>query len=461
MFYGCRSSLISFLAVVFLITAAVSAAPGPAAVQVSPEGLTIQAAVQEALRANPLIGAAMAGERVAEARVSESKAGRLPFLQLEQKFMHSDNPVFVFGSLLEQESFNAGYFDTRFLNDPPSMNNYRSSLNLRVPVFNKFRTSAAVEEAKIGRKQAAADTDWTRQQLRFQVIQAFYGVLVAQAREGVAAESVRAAEKEAGDISLMYDQGMAVKSDLLAMQVQLADFQQRHAQAQGAVKTSVAALNTVLARPISSPVVISGELRSKSFALPDVGELEKIALVSRPDYQKANHDISAMEQKLRAANGQWWPDLNVFAQVGRSSRNIVDGSSDFTVGAGLTFDILDFGRKPRIEQARAGTEAVRSKAMYQANSIRLEIAQSYEMFNTSRKQLEVAATAVEQASEALRIVRERHESGLTTVTEVLRAQTALLGAKMNLLGAQYDLYLSYARTKLATGSLTGVEEMAN
>ena len=61
---------------------------------------------------------------------------------------------------------------------------------------------------------------------------------------------------------------MAVKSDLLAMQVQLADFQQRHAQAQGAVKTSVAALNTVLARPISSPVVISGELRSKSFALP-------------------------------------------------------------------------------------------------------------------------------------------------------------------------------------------------
>ena len=104
---------------------------------------------------------------------------------------------------------------------------------------------------------------------------------------------------------------------------------------------------------------------------------------------------------------------------------------------------------------------MRARAQYQANSIRLEIAQSYQMFNTSRDRLEVASTAVEQAMEALRIVQDRHESGLTTITEVLRAQTALLGAKMNLLASQYDLYLSFAKTKLAAGSLTGVEEMAS
>ena len=83
------------------------------------------------------------------------------------------------------------------------------------------------------------------------------------------------------------------------------------------------------------------------------------------------------------------------------------------------------------------------------------------MFRTSRERLEVASTAVSQGEEALRIVRDRHEAGLTTITEVLRAQTALLRARMNLLGARYDLYLSFAKTKLATGSLTGVEEMAS
>jgi len=424
-------------------------------------GLTIREAVREALQANPLLGAARAGERVAEARIAESKAGRMPFLQFEQTMTHSNNPVFVFGSLLEQEAFNSGYFDTGFLNDPPSMNNYRSALNLRVPVFNRFRTSAAIEEAKIGRREAEADTEWAEQQIRYQVIQAFYGLLVAQAREIVADESVKAAEKEAADISAMLEQGMAVKSDLLAMQVQLADFRQQLSQASGAVRTAKAALNTVLARPLDTPVEVSGKLESRDFTLPEVDELVKIALESRPDYRKANHEISAMEQKTKAATGQWLPDLNVFAKVGRSSRNITDGSSDFAIGAGLTFDILDFGRNARIEQAKAGTEAVRSQALYQANGIRLEIAQASQMFKTARERLTVASTAVEQGQEALRIVRDRHEAGLTTITEVLRAQTALLGAKMNLLGAQYDLYLSFAKTKLATGSLNGVDEMAS
>ncbi|MFH1964348.1 MAG: TolC family protein [Acidobacteriota bacterium] len=461
MFNRRRFKLIVFLAV--LLNGTVTASGVQQIVSAIPdsEGLTIGEAVREAILANPLVGAARAGERVAEARVSESKAGRLPFLQLEQTLMHSNNPVFVFGSLLEQEGFSSGYFDTGFLNDPPFMNNYRSLLNLKVPVFNKFKTSTAIEEARIGREQASADTEWTEQQIRFQVIRAFYGVHVAQAREVVAAETVKAAEKEAADIREMLEQGMAVKSDLLAMQVQLADFRQNLSQASGTVKTAKAALNTVLARPIDTPFQVAGQLESRAFLLPGEDELVKIALVSRPDYQKANHEISAMEQKIKAAGGQWWPDLNVFAQVGRSSRNITDGSSDFAIGAGLTFNILDFGRGARIEQARAGTDAVRAQAQYQANAIRLEIAQSYQMFNTSKERLEVASSAVAQAMEALRIVQDRHEAGLTTITEVLRAQTAMLGAKMNLLGAQYDLYLSFAKTKLAAGSLTGVEEMAS
>ncbi len=169
-------------------------------------GLTIGQAVREAILSNPLLGAARAGERVAAARVSESKAGRLPFLQFEQTLMHSNNPVFVFGSLLEQDGFNPGYFDTGFLNSPPSMNNYRSLLNLKVPVFNKFKISTTIEEARIGRKQASADTDWAEQQIRFQVIRAYYGVLVAQEREVVAAETVKAAEKEAADIGEMLEQ---------------------------------------------------------------------------------------------------------------------------------------------------------------------------------------------------------------------------------------------------------------
>ena len=73
----------------------------------------------------------------------------------------------------------------------------------------------------------------------------------------------------------------------------------------------------------------------------------------------------------------------------------------------------------------------------------------------------VAASAVNQAEETLRIVNDRHGVGLTTITEVLRSQTALLRARLSLLAARYDYYVGYAQTLLATGLLTDVTKLSN
>jgi outer membrane protein TolC len=56
----------------------------------------------------------------------------------------------------------------------------------------------------------------------------------------------------------------------------------------------------------------------------------------------------------------------------------------------------------------------------------------------------------------LRIVQDRHGAGLATITEVLNSQTALLRAKMNLLGARYQYYVGFAKTLLVTGKLDEV-----
>ena len=61
--------------------------------------------------------------------------------------------------------------------------------------------------------------------------------------------------------------------------------------------------------------------------------------------------------------------------------------------------------------------------------------------------------AIEQAAEALRIVRNRYDAGITTVTEVLRAQTALVRARLADLGARYGYAVGYARLMLVTGNL--------
>src|SRR6516225_6915515 len=79
----------------------------------APEESTLPLAVEVALRTNPLMRATAAGREIADAQAQEAKAGRFPLVQLSETWINGDNPVFVFGSLLEQGRFAQRNFDLR------------------------------------------------------------------------------------------------------------------------------------------------------------------------------------------------------------------------------------------------------------------------------------------------------------------------------------------------------------
>jgi outer membrane protein TolC len=139
-----------------------------------------------------------------------------------------------------------------------------------------------------------------------------------------------------------------------------------------------------------------------------------------------------------------------------SGKDLSSGSSDYAVGAGLTFNLFDFGRGARLDKARAAQSTAAAEEEHLANQIRLEVIQVYQDYVSARERLKVAGQAVTRAQEALRIVQDRYQEGLTTITEVLRAETAYLRTRLNLISSRYDYYIGYARVLMATGKLTDV-----
>ncbi|HSR13581.1 MAG TPA: TolC family protein, partial [Thermodesulfobacteriota bacterium] len=110
----------------------VTAAGPPATAAAEGRRLSLKEAVDLALERNPAIRAAASGRKIADAQLSEARAGRWPLVQFSETFTRSNNPVFVFGSLLEQHRFTAQNFDIGNLNHPDSINNYRTALNLKL-----------------------------------------------------------------------------------------------------------------------------------------------------------------------------------------------------------------------------------------------------------------------------------------------------------------------------------------
>jgi outer membrane protein TolC len=421
------------------------------------EELTLPLAVEIALRTNPLMRAMSAGREIADAQSQEAKAGRFPLVQLSETWISGNNPVFVFGSLLEQGRFAQRNFDLRSLNNPDPLNNFRFGVTIKGPLFDGRQTSTRIAVARLNQKQADAQTDQIAQRVRFEALKAYYGVLLAQMKKEVADEAVKLAEADVERSRDRVETGAAVSSDLLAAEAQLAEFRQQQIQSAGEIVIARAALNTAIGLPVDAPQNVSGRLVAKTFVVASQDELMRTAFDRRPDYSRAALAWDSRREQLKGARSEFLPRVDVFANAGVSRNSWADGSGDYLIGTSVTFNLFDAGRKARIEQARAAAELAASEQEQLANQIRFEVVRAYQEYVSARERHIVAERVISHAAEALRIVQDRYHEGLTTITEVLRAETALARARLNLLAARYDHYVGYASVLLATGGLTDVE----
>lgn len=439
-----------------LLFAASAAAQAPRGQIIFPHSLDLEAAVTAAIDNNPQIKIAESSVRTAELKIGEARSGRKPFVSFSQSAVRSNNPVFVFGSLLEQGRFTAASFELGKLNHPDGLFNFRSQVDARMPLFDQRQTRSQVSQAEIGLRQQQLAAEQSRQNLRFEVIRSFYGTIAAKELTNVTAENVAASASNLKKARDMADVGMTTEADSLAADVELANANQRKLEAESNFLISVAALNLTIGAAPETERYMNGDLVERFYAVEEQDELIRIALQNRPDYKQAELAVEASRVKSRGVRDQKLPRVDAFGNYGYSSPYIANGSADYTVGVSLSYNIFDPGRKSRIAQAAEAETLAELEKQNLADRIRLEVVRAYQNHRTAKAKIQVSVKSIAQAEEAQRIIDDRYKFGLTTFNEVLRAQAALVGARQGLLHARYEYNVSYAQVQLSTGRLTDV-----
>ena len=421
------------------------------------EPVTLRQAATEALSGNPQIVVAASQVDAARARLSQARATWLPVVDASANSSRSNNPVFVFGSLLEQGRFAQQYFDPNFLNNPPALRNDRLTLTVKYAVFDQMRRYDMTKQAGLGVTYARTAAEETRQQILYDVIARFYGLTVAEQRRAVAADAVRAAEAAAKAIRDRFEQGLVVESDRLAAEVQLAQFRQQEIEATGAAGIARAALAMTLHRPLMEQIAVESALPEKTFAPMDLATATEQALATRGDVASAEATRASAELQVHTARGSFLPRLDAFASWGASGTTFANGNPDHTIGLIASINVFDAGKYARVSEARAGLDGARAAEAMMRDRVVMETVTAWNRANAARQEVDVATTAVSQAESASRIVQDRYENGLTTITEVLRAQTALLGARLALLAARHQTITGYAELLRSTGGLRDID----
>jgi len=437
-----------------LVVVLIALGAGAAAQDAIP--LTLAEAVKMTLANNPMHKAALADTKATAAGVREARAPLLPRITFAENFTGGNNPVFVFGTKLNQQVFKAQDFELDQLNRPTAIGNYASRFFGQWNLFDSTQSWKALDRAKYLNIAANEQLNRTDQELVYQTVQAYYGVLLAQKQVQVAEDAVKTVEAIEQQSKARVESGVAVDSDLLSAQVQASARQQELIERRN--QLSLAQTRLALAMGASADVAYQPKEALEERALPaaDVSQLEKMALEKRPDLKRSEWERSAQDKSVAMAKAAFGPRVNAFGSWQEDSHSVGwTGANNWLAGAEVQFDLFAGGGK-RAALAREKAMQERAAAGYAGfqDAVRLEVRSAYYQFDAAQQQVKVARGAISQAAESLRINQNRYEGGLSTVTDILRVEEATHRAKADYWQAVYRMNASYAGVELATGTLT-------
>ena len=193
-------------------------------------------------------------------------------------------------------------------------------------------------------------------------------------------------------------------------------------------------------------------------ALPsaDVIALERDALNRRPDVRRLQSEQDAQQQSVAMAKSAFGPRIDTFGSWQTDSHSLGwNGGNNWIAGIELQLDLFSGGEKAaRLRRERAIADRIASSRSAFEDSVRLEVRRAYYDYDAAQQQVIVAKAATQQAAESLRILRDRYDAGLTTATELFRAEDAANRAQNDYWNSVYRVQTSYTSLELASGKLT-------
>ena len=433
--------------IVFGLTAPFLGVPGAAA------ELTLEAAVAKALDQNPSLQAQEAKAEAAQARSREAQGNRWPTVDLMETFAYSDNPAEVFAMTLNQERFS---FDDFFMSDPnrpDALDTWITRLEVTQPIYTGGQLGARIEQADLMAEAASLDLGHRREQVAFQVGQAFLNARKALENVQLLERSLETTKAHVRLAEQLASQGVIIEADVLNARVHLARMEEMLLDVASMADVAQSALDLHMGvdQTIRHELGLAPTIATGSTPLIDWTER---ATADRRDLRARRLEVQAARLEEKAEKAGYLPEIGL---VGRYDLydDVAFGSngSSGSVMAVAKINLFRGG------QDSAGVEAARNRAQSAAlgieqmeQGIQLEVRAAFEAVQTARKRMATAENAVSAAREAHRVREHRFQQGLDKMIDLLDAETSLHDAEVRLLTANYDHRIATYRLYFLSGA---------
>jgi len=312
-----------------------------------------------------------------------------------------------------------------------------------LPLYAGGQNAANRQAAKANTEAAKLDSAAIRNALGFEVSRAFYTVLKTRQFILATESAVNSFATNLVVAQKRLDGGTLLKSDVLDIEVRLAQSREDLVRARNANLLAIRALRNLLGIEDGDFTVAD---TAPAVSVPYVGDFSQ-----RPELAAARQRANAAQAQVRGSKSGYQPRVSAFGSLDHDYGWVTGGDGNsYTAGVMLQWDLWDgFLTRAKTREAQANLETAREEQHKVRLALDLEVEQARLDLNAADESLAVSSKAVEQAEESAMLTRNRFDQGLALSTQLIDSESALVAARVRRAEAESDEHIAIAALRKA------------
>lgn len=424
----------AFCAVLMMVTATAFAAPRP---------LTMDEAIDLALKQNKKVSIAKLGVDKADAKVSEALGHALPTLNLSAAYTRNIQvPVFFIPDF--QNPSSGALSPVRVgLNNQYQLQAQATQILFNSAVFSgigasKVYYNAALEQLNSAIAEVVTDTK-----------KKYFDAMMARELGRISQATLDNAMENFKTIDALFKEGLVAEFDLIRSQVAVDNIRPSVTESEAVYANAIGALQTHIGMDMGDSVVPVGEFQEEQVEFPDEQMAIETALRENKDLKALEYQVRVTKEFISLYTGEYFPTLSLFGNwmhQGQSDTytNFVSAPSS-AVGLNFQINLFNgFQTKARVEQANIDHQTVQEQYNQLKDIVKLQVRAVLNTLRSSKLRILAQRSTVTQAQRGLEIARIRYKEGTGSLLELNDSELALSHAQINRIQALHDYHTTKA-----------------
>ena len=399
-------------------------------------------ALLQAYNENPVLNAERENIQVSLEEVKISKSQFLPSVTLSGSKSQENTE-----KQTDSSGANSAFTD---------VNPKTQSIDIEQKLFQGFAGTASLEKSKIGLTLAQAKLLKTEQEILYQAIEAYTGLIFAEEKLKINQDNVNLLERQVETDQARLERGQITLSDLSQSESSLAGAQAKFLQAQNETVTAKLSYEKII-----GPIADINSLDKKSdlnFVLPaSLNEAIEISkkdnpnlIISRLEYEQSEKDMIIARSDLSPSASLSFNSSksdDVSSTIGERDKEILKATISWPIfSGGKNYASLNKSKNLKNRKKLLLDNALKSNDT--------NVASAWSNFQVSKSLLNSVTSQVKAAEIANEGITVEYESGLGRSTlDVIQSNSILLNAKISLADSERNYLLSQFKLLQSVGYL--------